>query len=137
MLAAKKKASLFILVGAGVGIGATLGALGFAIADHLQNAAPRPAEQEKQAAVPAPPARWMLTYNGSIVLGEKFKTETECERARGQYVQATVARARATIQETWGKGYTGYERPYYEADVARGQTLIREAEAAYCQSYSL
>ncbi len=92
--------------------------------------------QSNAAPVSTAPQRWMLTYNGAVVIGQKFPTELECEKGRRQYVEGIFAQEEARFKMTWGKtGYTMAEYPYFQADMAKRQAATKEAEATYCSPF--
>lgn len=116
-------------------VGAMFGSLATWLVNDRSSAASSEAATNAVEAAPAP-ARWMLTYNGAIVLGAKFRLEEDCDKARTENVQIAIDQAKATIKQRWGKGVTSYEYPQYQQDLQIGKEEIRKAEAAYCQSYA-
>lgn len=136
MVPATKRLTTLLVVGGllvGTMVGWGISKIPEGSAEPVPSSAVEPAPQADSAVS----TRWMLTYNGAIVIGEKFETEAECEKGRHHYIDTIVVRVRTQMEHRWGRGYTGLEYPYFRADMTQGEAAIREAEATYCSSYSL
>lgn len=130
------KALTALLVGGGVIAGV---ALGWGLPKILEASA----NQAQVATAIAPThienpvsRQWMITQNGAVVFGEKFLTELECDQARRHYIEKISSQERATIEMVWRHGYRRIDYPYFQADLEKAKSNIREAEGSYCLEYS-